>query len=163
MEKGFLLDGINVSRHHAGMHQRVIGAAAVFTHAAIAALPVVDDAFAWAELAFDFPVGLFIVKPGFLDELRVVLRERSSEDGDSILPSDNCTGAGGEAGKGSSLQKSSPVEGEAAGFFGAHSRCPRRGLEESQIIFHCHQTSTTLMLWGSLVPRPCCGSAAVEM
>src|SRR5208337_880637 len=189
--------------------------------------PVVDDAFARAELAFDFPVGLFLVELGFLDELRVVLGGRSSEDGDSIVP-DNRSGAGGEAGKGSSLQKSSPVEGEAAGFLGANS--PRR-LEELQIIFHrtsasgfqipraairlpprdsrfqiqdsrfriqnskscgpffvairlpsrdsrfriqdsrfqiqnsksCHQTSTSLNLWGSLVPRACCGSAAVEM
>src|SRR5208337_1886610 len=151
--------------------------------------PVVDDAFARAELAFDFPVGLFLVELGFLDELRVVLGGRSSEDGDSIVP-DNRSGAGGEAGKGSSLQKSSPVEGEAAGFLGANSR---RRLEELQIIFHrtsasgfqipraairlplqdsrfqiqnsksCHQTSTSLNLWGSLVPRACCGSAAVEM
>src|SRR5208337_3421941 len=116
MKKGLLLDGINVSRHHAGMHQGVIGAASVFTHAAIAALPVVDGASARAELAFDLPVSLFIVKPGLLDELRLVVRERGGEDGDSILPPDECPGAGGEAGKGSGLQKSPAVEPEAAGF-----------------------------------------------
>jgi hypothetical protein len=103
VKKGLFLDGVNVSRYHARVHEGVIGAAAVFTYATIAALPIVDGAFARAELALDFPVGLFIEILGLLDELRIVVREGGREDGHSILPPDDCSGAGGEAGKGSSL------------------------------------------------------------
>ena len=48
MEEGFLFDGVDVGGTDAGVDQRVVSAAAVFAHAAVTALVVVDDAFARA-------------------------------------------------------------------------------------------------------------------
>src|ERR1035441_4829684 len=53
MEQGLLLDGIDVRGRDARIHQRVVGAATVFAHAAIAAFAVVDHALAGAKLALD--------------------------------------------------------------------------------------------------------------
>ena len=64
VEERLLLNGINVGGADAGVDKRIEGAGAIFAHAAMAALSIVDDACARTELAPDFEVGEFLVEPG---------------------------------------------------------------------------------------------------
>src|SRR5664280_892029 len=62
MEQGLLFDGIDVRGRDARIHQRVVRAATVFAHAAIAAFAVVDHALAGAKLALDLLVRQLLVE-----------------------------------------------------------------------------------------------------
>jgi hypothetical protein len=81
VEERLLFDGIDVGRAHARVHQRVVDAAAILAHAAVAALLVAHYALARAELALDLAVGQLLVELRFEGELRVVLRLRARGQG----------------------------------------------------------------------------------
>src|ERR1035441_6920432 len=74
MEQGLLLDGIDVRGRDARIHQRVVDAATVFAHAAIAAFAVVDHALAGAKLALDLLVGQLFVESRLDGEPGIGLR-----------------------------------------------------------------------------------------
>ncbi len=107
MEEGFLFDGIDVGGTDAGVNQRVVSAAAVFADTAVAALMVVDDAFARAQLALSLLVGQFLIEARFDDELRVVGRG---------LGWGGRRGAHRQAGQGSGLEKCPAVHVQISTF-----------------------------------------------
>src|SRR5664280_1099279 len=74
MEQGLLLDGIDVRGRDARIHQRVVDAATVFAHAAIAAFAVVDHALAGAKLALDLFVRQLLVESRLDGEPGIGLR-----------------------------------------------------------------------------------------
>ena len=77
MEERLFLDGIDVCGADAGVDESVVGSAAVFAHAAVAALLVAYRALARAELALDFVVRQFLVELCLEGKLRVILRLRA--------------------------------------------------------------------------------------
>ena len=73
VEERLLLDGIDVRRAHARMHERVVDAAAILAHAAVAALLVAHHALARAQFALDLAVLQLLVELRLEGELRVAL------------------------------------------------------------------------------------------
>src|ERR1017187_6259273 len=74
MEQGLLFDGIGMGRADARIYQRVVRAATVFAHAAIAAFAVVDHALAGAKLALDLFVRQLLVESRLDGEPGIALR-----------------------------------------------------------------------------------------
>jgi hypothetical protein len=89
VKERLLFDGINVRSANARVDQRVVNAAVILAHAAIAALLVSHNTFARAQLALDFAACQLLVKLRFDGESRIVLLSCASVAGcaNSLSPS----------------------------------------------------------------------------
>ena len=113
VEQRLLLNGIDVRGADARVDQRVVDAAAILAHAAVAALLVAYDALARAELAPDLAVGQLLVETRFEGELRVALRFRTAGTRDGSGGRSQFAGAERRSRSQRAHQKGAAINGRA--------------------------------------------------
>ena len=158
VEERLLLNGIDVRGADARVDQRVVDAAAILAHAAVAALLVAHDALARAELAAGscgWPASRRTCLEG---ELRVVLRFRAGWQRDGSGGRGQFAGAESRSRGQRAPEKRAAIDGRTRRAF-----CGRRIRSSSCTSRRASHTSTTVMRLGSQWPSRCSLSAAVAM
>ena len=169
MEEGLLLDGIDVRRAHARMHQRVVGSSAILPHSAIAAFAISHRAFARTQLALDLPILKFLVELCFHCKLGIILLLLSGLRGYPGSGMGRLAQSQSRSRRHGALQKRTAIEGTA------EQVSLTENIETVALLHLCltqHNeppgqaacyASTTEILMGSFVPSRCCASAAVAI